>query len=83
MEPQEILELMPDPVTEWRYRRQLCREAYDRGYSAGFAAGYERAAADLENLWQLTAQRVKKRAESPTLTEINRRRWTILRGGAA
>ena len=37
-----------NPEAEIRYRHALCREAYDRGLSAGHDAGYAEAIADVK-----------------------------------
>ena len=53
MEPQQIADLI-DPAAELRYRRQLCREAYERGRRAGYEAGRADACvalAEMQNQW--------------------------------
>ena len=89
MEPQEIVNLLPDPVTEWRYRRQLCAEAYERGHVRGFYDGYRAALKDLEKHWQVVAGKVAENAYAPTNAELEARRaqparrFRVFRGGAA
>jgi len=73
VEPQDIVDLI-DPAAEWRYRRALCREAYDRGHLTGYHEGYEQAVRDLERNWQVVAARVKRNATAPTFAELQQRR---------
>lgn len=35
----DLLSLIPDPAKEWKYRKALCRGAYQRGYEAAWEAG--------------------------------------------
>ena len=74
MDVQDAISLIPDPAAEWRYRRALCHEAYDRGHAAGYHEGYEQAAHDLERNWQVLAQRIKRNAAAPTYAELRKRR---------
>jgi hypothetical protein len=62
-----------DPDSEIRYRRQLAREAYQRGYSAGQKAGYEHAARDMAAAWHAAAVPVSR--GGPSYAELERRRW--------
>lgn len=75
MDPQDILDLIADPAAEWRYRRQLVREGYERGHATGWHEGYEQACRDLERHWQEIAAHVKQNASAPTFAELQQRRW--------
>lgn len=66
---------LTDPAAEWKYRRALCREAYDRGHLAGYHQGYEQAVRDLERNWQVVAKKVKKGASGPTHAELETVRY--------
>jgi hypothetical protein len=64
-----------DPLAEIRYRRQLCREAYERGRAAGIAEG--RAAADADWFASLAPARAGARvaARTPVHAELEKLRW--------
>lgn len=61
-----------DPASEVRYRRQLAREAYGRGYVAGRADGCERAYAEMAAAWHTIARPVTR---GPSRAELELKRW--------
>lgn len=70
-----LLAAMPDPGAEVELRRQLAREAYERGVADGWRQGYERAAADMADQWREPSKRIA-RGGTP-YRELERRRWTV------
>ncbi len=68
-----LLEALPDPLTEAEYRRQLCREAFERGRAFGDREGYERARAEQAADWHAVAHPASRGGESHTTYE--ERRW--------
>ncbi len=68
-----LLDAMPDPRAEVELRRQLCREAYERGRADGWRAGYERGARLLEATWPAVSATVT--AGGPSHAELEARRW--------
>ncbi len=71
-----LLEALPDPLAEAGYRRQLCREAFERGRTLGDHEGYERASADLAAAWHAVAEPASRGAGS--YEEYESRRWGAL-----
>ena len=68
-----LLEALPDPLAEAEYRRQLSREAFERGRALGDHEGYERASADLAADWHVVADPASRGGES--YNEYELRRW--------
>jgi hypothetical protein len=66
-----LLAAQPDPEAEIALRRQLCREAYERGRADGWRLGYERGARLLEAEWPAVVAPLWE----PSLAELERRRW--------
>jgi hypothetical protein len=66
--------LVPDPAREWAYRRALCREAYDRGWSDAWEAGRRELLEELarDQRWACPPRGV---VESPAHAELEVRRW--------
>lgn len=73
----ELLATMPDPRAELELRRQLAREAYERGRADGWREGYERGARLLEAEWPSVVAPVT--ADRPDYAGLERLRW-MLRG---
>ena len=71
-----LLEALPDPLAEAGYRRQLCREAFERGRALGDHEGYERAYADLAAAWHAIAEPASRGGGSSE--EYESRRWGAL-----
>ena len=65
--------MLPDPLAEIEYRRQLCREAFERGRALGDREGYERARAEQAADWHAVAHPASRGGESYTTDE--ERRW--------
>jgi hypothetical protein len=67
------LDVLPDPDSEVELRRQLAREAYERGRADGWRQGYERAEADMARRWREIAEPVAR--GGITHSELETRRW--------
>ena len=65
--------MLPDPLAEIEYRRQLCREAFERGRALGDREGYERARAEQAADWHAVAHPASRGGESHATYE--ERRW--------
>jgi hypothetical protein len=69
----ELAAMLPDPLAEIAYRRQLCREAFERGRAIGDREGYERARAEQAADWHAVADPASRRGEPFAIYE--ERRW--------
>jgi hypothetical protein len=68
-----LLDALPDPLAEVKLRRQLAREAYERGRADGWRQGYARAEADMARRWQEIAGPIAR--GGITYQELEARRW--------
>jgi hypothetical protein len=69
----ELLDAFPDPLAEVKLRRQLAREAYERGRTDGYRQGYERAEADMARRWREIAEPIGRGGIAHKELEV--RRW--------
>jgi hypothetical protein len=51
-----LLAVLPDPLAEIELRRQLAREAYDRGRTDGWHEGHEAAEREMAERWDRIAR---------------------------
>lgn len=68
-----LVDALPDPASEVKLRRQLAREAYERGQADGRREGYERAEADMARAWRAIAEPIARGGIS--VKELQARRW--------
>lgn len=68
-----LVDALPDPASEVKLRRQLAREAYERGQIDGWRQGYERAEADMARSWRALAESIAR--GGITNSELEERRW--------
>jgi len=74
MDPQDIAALI-DPAAEWRYRRQLCREAYDRGYAEAWEAGRRALLEELATAQRIACGPARVALAEPTHAALETLRW--------
>ena len=64
-----------DPAAEWRYRRALCREAYDRGHAEGWETGRRALLEELAEAQRIACGPAAAALASPERAELERRRY--------
>ena len=74
MEPNEIAALI-DPAAEWKYRRALCREAYDTGHADGWEAGRRALLDELAEAQRIACGPATAALASPAHADLESRRW--------
>jgi ribosome-binding ATPase YchF (GTP1/OBG family) len=72
-----LVAAMPDPAAETELRRQLAREAYELGHSAGWREGREALLREQELAARVATGLIEAIAAGPTFAEMEARRWTV------